>query len=206
MFFQIYFDTVGVKPAVILKLRGVFMFFLRIGSGWLKGLFVVLLISVLSFSLSISNSKVFAVSQAKDYTIPGGQGTLTSNVWRSTSATYSGNTIQWDWQVSAVYSGNVTVEMIKTEWYSTASLRNSASITMGVSGDGASAGASSSWQTVQTKVKYWTNTNGAKSSSWRSNIVIAPEKDYRSGTIATINTAYVKLKGDPRTYYISAGV
>ncbi|OSX55616.1 hypothetical protein B7H16_00375 [Anoxybacillus ayderensis] len=43
-------------------------------------------------------------------------------------------------------------------------------------------------------------------SSWRSNIIISPYKDYRSDTISTINTAYVKLKGDPRTFYISAGV
>ncbi|WP_461201438.1 hypothetical protein [Anoxybacillus sp. TBDG-1] len=127
-------------------------------------------------------------------------------MWRSTSPTYSGNTIQWDWQVSAVYSGDKTVEMIKTEWYSSASLRNSASITMGVSGDGATAGVSSSWQTIQTKSKYWENSNGAKSSFWRSNIVISPYKDYRSDTISTINTAYVKLQGDPRTFYISAGV
>jgi len=161
---------------------------------------------VISFFYFSPNLKVFAISQSKDYLIPGGKGTLTSNVWRSTSATYSGNTIQWDWQVSAVYSGNEVVETIKTEWYSSASLRSSASITMGVSGDGASAGASSSWQTIQTKVKYWENSNGANNSSWRSNIIISPYKDYRSDTISTINTAYVKLKGDPRTFYISAGV
>lgn len=164
---------------------------------------IATMVSIFLFSPTL---EVFAISQSKDYSIHGDQGTLTSNVWRSTSPTYSGNTIQWDWQASAVYSGNGTVEMIKTEWYSSASLRNSASITMGVSGDGATAGLSSSWQTVQTKVKYWENSNGAQSSSWRSNIVISPYKDYRSDTISTINTAYVKLKGDPRTFYISAGV
>lgn len=145
-------------------------------------------------------------AQANVLTIPGGQGTLTSNCWRQTTATQSGNTLQWAWQVSAVYSGTKTVQSIKTEWYSTASLRNSASISMGISADGGSASASSSWQTISTVKKYWNNTNGATESDYLGNIAIGPSVDYRSSTICTFNTAYVKLSSDPKTYSITASV
>ncbi|MDY4560810.1 MAG: hypothetical protein SO435_03760 [Peptostreptococcus porci] len=145
-------------------------------------------------------------AQGKKLTIPGGQGTLTSNAWRSTNATSSGNTYQWDYQVSAVYSGNKAVESIKTSWYGGASLRNSGSISLGVSNSGATVGSSSSWQYITTPVKYWENTNGAKSSDYRSNLVVSPSKDYRSGTISLTNTARVKLKGNPKPYEVSAGV
>ena len=167
---------------------------------------ILALLAVPALSITFFSTPTFAISQAKELTIPGSQGTLTSNVWRSTAATSSGNTLQWDWQVSAVYTGSKTVERIRTSWKSTASLRNSASISMGVSADGGSAGVSSSWQTVSTVLKYWENSNGAKSSDWRSNIVIGPSVDYRSGTIVTTNTALVKLSSDPKAYEISAGV
>ena len=145
-------------------------------------------------------------SQGNVLTIPGGEGTLTSNCWRQTTATVSGNTLQWSWQVSAVYSGSKTVESIKTQWYSSASLRNSASISMGISGDGASASISSTWQVISTAQKYWNNTNGATESDYIGNIAIGPSSDYMSNSICTYNTASVKLSGDPKVYSITASV
>ncbi|MBF8378643.1 hypothetical protein IW967_12335 [Alicyclobacillus mali] len=139
-------------------------------------------------------------------TLPGAEGTLTANVWRSSYVAQTGNALTWDWQVSAVYAGPRSVEWIRTQWYSQADLRNGASISMGVSGDSASASYSSSWQTVRTPSKYWTNNNGAKESDYRGNLVIGPAVDYRQGSIVTVNTASVKLAGDPKTYTISAGV
>lgn len=152
------------------------------------------------------NGIVSRTAQDKPFTIPGGQGTLTSNVWRQTLETESGNTLQWDYQVSAVYSGSKTVESIRTSWYSGASLKNSASISLGVSGSGATAGAGSSWQYITTPVKYWENSNGAKSSDYRSNMTVSPKTDYRSMTISLTNTAKVKLAGDPKPYEITASV
>lgn len=140
----------------------------------------------------------------KDYTIPGNKGSLRSNAWRSSSATTSRNTYQWDYQVSAVYTGNNTVEKIRTTWKGSASLRNSASIDLGISDLGVSAGGSSSWQNVSTVTKYWENSNGSKESSYRSNMVVSPSKDYRTNTIAITNTARVKLKGDAKPYEITA--
>lgn len=145
-------------------------------------------------------------AQAKDFTIPGNQGTLTSNAWRQTNKTESGNTLQWDYQVSAVYSGSKTVESIRTSWYGGASLKNSASISLGISGSGANVGAGSSWQYITTPVKYWENSNGAKSSDYRSNLTVSPKADYRSDTISLTNTAKVKLAGDPKPYEITASV
>ena len=143
-------------------------------------------------------------ADSKSYTIPGGQGTLTSNAWRSTTPDLSGNTYQWDYQVSAVYTGSKTVSSIRTTWKGSASLKNSASISLGISGSGANAGGSSAWQNVSTVAKYWENSNGAKESSYRSNMVVTPRADYRSGTISITNTARVVLKGDAKPYEITA--
>ncbi|MFC0628569.1 hypothetical protein [Kribbella deserti] len=146
-----------------------------------------------------------ATSQAKSLTIPGSQGTITSNTWRTTgNGSISGNTRQWDYQVSAVYSGSKTVQRIRATWWSGASLRTSASISVGISGSGVSVGASSSWQHTTTNPKYWENTNGSKTSSWRSNIIVAPQQHYLSGTIFMANTALVKLSSDTRTFQITA--
>lgn len=144
------------------------------------------------------------ISNAKSYTIPGGKGKITSNVWRSTNPKSSGNTYQWDYQISAVYSGKNAVSSIRTTWRGSASLRNSASINLGISNSGGSAGAGSSWQNVNTVTKYWENTNGAKESSYRSNMVVTPKKDYRSNTISLTNTARVKLSKDAKPYEINA--
>lgn len=133
---------------------------------------------------------------SKSYILPGGKGKITSNAWRSRNAETAGNTYQWDYQVSAVYSGKNAVSSIRTTWRGSASLRNSAFISLGVSNSGVSAGASSSWQNINTVTKYWENTNGAKESSCRSNMVVTPRKDYRSGTVSIINTARVKLSKD----------
>lgn len=76
---------------------------------------------------------------------------------------------------------------------------------MSVGSGGVSIATSSSRETVSTPKKYWENSNGAKSADDRSNIVISPARDYNADTIAIINTATVKLKGDPKPYSISAG-
>lgn len=143
-------------------------------------------------------------SQGKDLTVPGGK--LTSNVWRQSIGTNYGNTVQWDFQVSAVYSGTQTVERIRTTWKGSASLRNSAEISLGLDLEGGvSAGSGTSWQTVSTPTKYWQNSNGSKVADYRSNLVVGPSKDYRTNTAYITNTALVKLKGYAKTYEINAG-
>ena len=154
---------------------------------------------------SFSNVTAEAASQAKPLTLPSGYGKLTSNVWRSDLIT-SGNTYQFDYQTSAVYSGNKTVEWIKTSWETCASLRNGASMSIGISNDGVTVGGSSSWQNAW-KRAYWLNTTGQKGVySERRNAVIKPKADYRWGTVSIQNEAKVKLKGDARTFAINASV
>ena len=143
-------------------------------------------------------------SNAKSLTIPNNEGKITANAYRSTFGTDSGNTIQWDYQVSAVYEGTLTVEKIRTTWQGSASLRNSANISLGVGGDSVSASSGSTWQSVNTVVKYYENTNGSKTAWYKSNMIVAPKADYRTFTIALVNTAYVKLKGDAMPYQITA--
>ncbi|MCD4838344.1 MULTISPECIES: hypothetical protein [Neobacillus] len=158
-------------------------------------------VSIFSYSIGTAD----AASQAKTLTLPSSYGTLTSNAWRS-GLTSSGNTYQFEYQTSAVYSGSKTVEWIKTSWETCASLRNSASMSIGVSGDGVSASASSSWQNICASA-YWQNSNGSKGAySNRRNAVIKPKSDYRSGTVSIQNEAKVKLKGDARSWAINASV
>ena len=152
-----------------------------------------------------SSSGELKVDQSKDYIIPGGKGTLTSNAWRS-GENPSGNTLQWDYQVSAYYTGNEFAETIRTTWQGSAQLRSSANMNLGVSESGVTAGGGSSWGTYNTPTKYWENTNGTKESSYRSNMVVTPAIDYRSGTISITNTATVKLRNDAKPYTISASV
>ena len=166
--------------------------------------FILTMVSVILSISFIECGSCFAVSQSKNYSIPGGQ--LISDSWRSTLGTSSGNTLQWDFQVSAKYAGNRKVERIRTTFRCSASLKHSASINMGISGTGANAGGGSSWQNVSTIEKYWENTKGQNTSSYRSNMVISPKRDYRDCTASVINKAEVALKGDSRIYSINSGV
>lgn len=146
------------------------------------------------------------VSAAKDSeTLKFAYGTLKSDAWRST-LTSSGNTYKFDYQTSAVYSGSKTVERIRTTWTVGASLRNSANMSIGTNNGSVSVGAGSSWTNVS-RTAYWENSNGAKGSySERRNAIIAPSRDYRSNTVYIINDALIKIKGDARTFAISASV
>lgn len=144
-------------------------------------------------------------SQSSVYTIPNNLGTLTSNVWRSTFGSQSGNTLQWNYQVSAKYTGKLKVARIRTSWQAAASMRNSATISLGL-GDTVSAGAGSAWLSTCSVTKYWENTNGATSADYSSNMYVAPQQDYRSNTISLANTATVQLQGDPRVYSYVASV
>lgn len=149
-------------------------------------------------------TEISATSQKKSKKVEEG-GYLYSNAWRSTDETKSGNTYQWDYQVSAEYTGSATVSEIRTTWHGSASLRSGAGMNIGISGTGVNASASSNWQTVTTVDKYWSNTNGAKNASWRSNMIVTPYKDYRANTISIINEAYLKVNGNKKPYTISAG-
>ncbi len=146
-----------------------------------------------------------ASSQAVPMKLPGGQGTVISNAWRTTgNGNVSGNTRQWDYQVSAQYSGARKVQRIRTTWWGGASIKNSASFSIGVGTSGVTYARGSSWSNTTTPKKYWENTNGAKSSSWRSNMLIAPQQYYLSNTIYIANQALVKVSTDSRTFQINA--
>lgn len=160
------------------------------------------------FSLLIAGGTALPANATADsdyLTLPSGAGKITSNAWRQTgNGSVSGNTRKWDYQVSAVYSGSKKVQRIRSTWWGGASLRNGASFELGISGSGVTVGSGSSWQFITTKKKYWENTNGAKTSSWRSNMIVAPKGDYRSDTIYIANTALVKVSVDSRTFQINA--
>ncbi|MGL5972624.1 MAG: hypothetical protein ACRCZK_02745 [Oscillospiraceae bacterium] len=161
---------------------------------------------LLVFMVSITSANADAVSQLKTYNLPHGLGRLEAHVWVQTVGKNSGNTIQWDYQVAAKYVGNRKVNMIRIDWQGGASLRKSASIDVNAIGAISSVGVSSSWQNVKTPNRYWINSNGSKESSWRSNMIIAPRKDYRSSTRSMIAKARVNVNGSNQTFEINAGV
>lgn len=143
-----------------------------------------------------------ANSQSKTLSTP--YGTLQSDVYRSGYET-SGNTLQWRYQVTGKVGGTQSVEQIKTIWTGGASLRNSASFSLAVGKDGVSVGGGSSWNTAE-QTKYWSNSNGARLATYKTNMVVAPKQDYRSNTIYLRNTAFVKFRGDARNWQIMASV
>ncbi|MCA1322355.1 hypothetical protein LC085_20970 [Bacillus tianshenii] len=171
-----------------------------------KKLSIIVTSMSLAFGIfSFSGGQVSAASDSNYVNMPSGYGKLTSNAWRS-SLTTSGNTYQFEYQTSAVYSGTKSVDWIKTTWEACASLRNSASMSIGISADGVSAGSSSSWQNV-CQSAYWQNSNGAKGAySERRNAVIKPRADYRTGTVSIQNEAKVKVVGDARSWSVNASV
>lgn len=148
------------------------------------------------------NVNTFAISQLNKCNALGGR--LESHVWRD-NGKISGNTYQWSYQVAAKYFGNNQVSVIKTSWTISCSMRSGGNFSIGVNSGGVSAGSGSAWQTLS-KSAYWENSNGAKESSFKSNIVVSPAIDYRSGTISVINEARVTLVGDAKPYIVSAGV
>ncbi|WP_379001058.1 hypothetical protein [Metabacillus niabensis] len=158
-------------------------------------------VGICAFSFTVNS----AHAAKDDNSVNTPYGKLTSNAWRSPLTT-SGNTYQFNYQTSAIYSGNKSVDWIKTTWEACASLRNSASMSIGISVDGASASSSSSWQNV-CKSAYWQNSNGAKGAySNRRNAVIKPRIDYKGSSVSIQNEAKVKIKGDARSWSINASV
>ena len=131
---------------------------------------------------------------------------MESHVWRDNGDGQTvGNTKQWTYQVAAKYKGANQVRSIKASWTVSCSMRSGGTLSIGVSSGGVSAGGGETWQTVS-KSAYWENSNGAAESSYRSNIVVSPARDYRSNTIAVTNEARAIISGDVKPYSISAGV
>ena len=149
-------------------------------------------------------------SQEKTYTIPGGKGTLISNVWLQEIGTISGATRQWDYQSSAKYKGNKKVHGIKTAWTIHATMRNCSTLSVtlksGEEGGEFSASKSSEWQNIKTREFYFLNTKGQKESSYRSNFIITPWWDYKLGSCSIINRASLVLENDKKIYRIQAGI
>jgi hypothetical protein len=148
-----------------------------------------------------------AVSQEKALILPADKGRLEARVWRqSGNGTISGNTLQWDYRVTAYYSGPKAVDWIQVNWYGGASLRNGASVSIGIGRDSASVGTSSSWQQGRTETLHWTNTQGQKISDYSQTMVVAPRQDYQADSIYTVSIAKLKLIGDAKVYATSASV
>lgn len=165
-------------------------------------IFYLVLCSCLFFSNTAINS--FAISQLKSCSAPGGN--LESHVWRTNGeGSVVGHTRQWEYQVAAKYVGRNQVRSIRTSWTVSCSMKSSGNLSIGVTSGGVTAGGGSSWQTLS-KSAYWENSNGATEASFRSNIVVSPHSDYRSGTISVINEAKAIVTGDVKPRVISAGV
>lgn len=129
-------------------------------------------------------------------------GDLTANAWYDGGDTV-GQSRKWNYAVSAKVGGKQAVELIKTTWTGSASMRNSANFSLSAGKDGVSAGGGSSWQYVS-QTKYWSNNNGARTADYRSNMVASPVRDYRMNTVSLKNTAFVKFRGDARNWQITA--
>ena len=171
----------------------------------LRRLITVILLALCANLLAPATAH--AVSQERTLVLPNGKGRLEARVWRQTgNGTASGNTLQWDYKVAAYCSGTRTVDWIRVVWYGGASLRNGASVSIGISRDGAEVGTGSTWQQGRTETLRWTNTKGQHIADYGQTMVVAPRQDYQSDSIYTVAIAKVKLIGDAKVYAISASV
>jgi hypothetical protein len=103
-------------------------------------------LAVASFSLAGQPTAEGSPTPRKDdlqinYNVPGGR--LECHVWRENSGRVSGNSIGWEYQVAAKYIGSDAVKEIRTAWVGKASLRNSASISVGIGNPSHAGGGSS---------------------------------------------------------------
>jgi hypothetical protein len=134
-------------------------------------------------------------------------GTLHSSVWKQWPGKSTGNSCKWNYLVSAKIVFNKkykhTLRSICTEWYASAYLCKSATLSLGVSDSSVSAGSSRTYVYRRTKVRSWTNTK-SHTSSYRSNVVVSPENYYKDNTMAIHNKAKVKICGDKRVFEINA--
>nr|WP_154984932.1 hypothetical protein [Paenibacillus xylanexedens] len=138
------------------------------------------------------------------------KGKLYSHAERQRYGETSGKVKTYRYYIYSKYEGNATVEKISSEWYTTAKLRSSATMTLnttlGTQGSSISAGISTTWQNVKSPTKTWTNSNGAKATYEQSNFAVSPVGDLSGNEVSIVHVSKVKLKGDARTYSLQSGV
>ncbi|MGR6546655.1 hypothetical protein [Paenibacillus tundrae] len=138
------------------------------------------------------------------------KGKLYSHAERQRFGESNGNVKTYRYYIYSKYEGNATVESISSEWYTTAKLRSSATLTLstslGVKDSSISAGSSSTWQNVKSPTKTWTNSNGAKTTYEQSNFAVSPLTDLSGNDVSIVHTSKAKLKGDARIYSLQSGV
>lgn len=136
------------------------------------------------------------------------RGKLYSHAERQRYGDLSGNVRSFRYYIYSKYDGNSTVEKISSEWYTTAKLRSSATLTLNTtlgSSSSISAGVSSTWQNVTSPKKTWTNTNGTKATYEQSNFTVSPDRDLYQYEVSIVHTSKLKLRGDAKPYSLQSG-
>lgn len=135
-------------------------------------------------------------------------GKLYSHAERQQYGLLSGNVITFRYYIYSKYEGSSTVEKISSEWYTTAKLRSSATLSLNTSLGTTvtvSASSESTWQNVTTPAKKWTNSNGTKVTYEQSNFAVAPFDDLYKYEVSIVHTSNVKLQGDAKSYTLTSG-
>lgn len=135
-------------------------------------------------------------------------GKLYSHAERQQFGELSGYVRTFRYYIYSKYVGSSTVEKISSEWYTTAKLRSSATMSLSTTlGEtvSVSASAQSTWQNVTSSVKTWTNSNGSKVTYEQSSFAISPDTDLYGYEVGIVHTSKVKLAGDAKTYTLTSG-
>ena len=135
-------------------------------------------------------------------------GKLYSHAERQQYGSLSGNVRTFRFYIYSKYEGSGTVEYISSEWYTTAKLRSSATLSLNASLGttvSVSAGAQSTWQNVTSPVKSWTNSNGSNITYEQSSFAVSPDSDLYLYEVGLVHTSIVKIKGDPKPYTLISG-
>lgn len=115
--------------------------------------------------------------------------------------------MEWDYTGRASIKNSPNSGTLKLTIKGQASLRKSASISIGVGVDSVSASVSSSWEIVSStysQTKSVTKKSAEQSTSDTSNLIVAPRADYNNNTACITVTASIKYSNSSKTYKINA--
>lgn len=133
--------------------------------------------------------------------------TLTAYAAFDTFGHKMSNGKEWNYKASVWVTNSPKKGTLKLVVTGQATVKTSASVSLGLSESGVSAGSSSSWTTVSDTCSQSVSISKQSSkqeTSVTSNLVVTPKKYYKTNTACIVVQARVKFSGSKRVYFISA--
>ena len=167
----------------------------------------IMLALVVIFTLSIIPAQASVTQTETTKELDANNGTLIAYAAFDRFGSHMSNGMEWDYTGRASIKNSPNSGTLKLTIKGQASLRKSASISIGVGVDSVSASVSSSWEIVSStysQTKSVTKKSAEQSTSDTSNLIVAPREDYNNNTACITVTASIKYSNSSKTYKINA--